>query len=59
MNREIAKAIADLSKKMNEIGFKLNSYVNTENEKMQSELDYITMVTDIEIVQSEVLEDEE
>lgn len=49
MDKSVTKAIADLSKRMNELQRTLETYVNMKNASNKSDIDYIAMMSDIEL----------
>lgn len=62
MDKSTAKAIADLSKRMNELQRTLETYVDMKNASNKSDIDYVAMMADVELPanfeEMEVNEDE-
>lgn len=49
MDKQTAMTINDLSKKINDVQTKLDQFVAMQNERMQADLDFIAMMTDVDV----------
>lgn len=49
MDKDIAMAINDVNKRLNEISQQLDAYFNQKHEENKSNIDYISMMVDIDI----------
>lgn len=56
MDKDTAKAINNLSNKVNEVSERLNNLINLLTEKNKADIDYLAMMTDVDIPEKSVRE---
>lgn len=56
MDKDTAKAINNLSNKVNEVSERLNNLINLLTEKNKADIDYLAMMTDVDIPEKFVKE---